>query len=121
MEVWYLKRPAQDGIKRRMALFIQNFISNRTFKVSITHTEVPQSSILSMTLSILSIIKTVNKGIEKCLYVGYFLIPYSSPNLASFERYICVSVFKQDRKMDCVSTKQKLCISEKKNELTTSI
>ena len=81
-------------------MFIQNFLSNRVFKVRLgsvlsnIHEQemgVPQGSILSVTLFILKInsIADVNpSSFEKSLFVDDFSITCSSRNMASIKRQL---------------------------------
>ena len=88
------------GIKGRLSLFLQNFLSDREFKVkvgstlSVLHKQeqgVPQESILSVTLfslKINNIGKTLNPGVDCSLYVDDFLICYRSKNMYTIERQL---------------------------------
>ena len=79
-------------------MFIQNFLSNRVFRVGLgsvysnIHVQemgVPQGSILSVTLSILkinSIANVIPSSFEKSLFVNDFSISCSSRNMASIEK-----------------------------------
>ena len=74
------------GLKGRLPNFIDNFLSNRCFKVRVGTTlsdlqgqgeGVPQGSILSVTLfsiKINNIVKALNPGVDCSLYVDDFLI-----------------------------------------------
>ena len=74
------------GLKGRLPIFVQNFLSNREFKVHVGSTlskahnqeqGVPQGSILSVTLfslKINNIVKCLNPGVDCSLYVDDFLI-----------------------------------------------
>ena len=78
------------GLKGRLPIFDQNFLSNREFKVRVGSTlskaynqvqGVPQGSILSVTLSSLkinNIVKCLNPGVDCSLYVHDFFICYRS-------------------------------------------
>ena len=78
------------GLKGRLPLFLQNFLTDREFKVKVGSTlselhnqeqGVPQGSILSVTLfslKINNIVKTLNPGVDCSLYVDDFLICYRS-------------------------------------------
>ena len=80
METWHHERFTSIGLKGRLPLFIQNFLSDRTFNVRIGNTlsnifkqeqGVPQGSILSPTLfgiKINDIVKCV-----KDLYCSHFV------------------------------------------------
>ena len=86
------------GLRGRMPMFIQNFLSNRVFRVCLgsvysdIHGQemgVPQGSILSVTLFILkinSIANVIPASFEKSLFVDDFSITCSSRNMASIER-----------------------------------
>ena len=86
------------GLKGRLPVFVQNFLSNREFKVCVgstlseTHNQeqgVPQGSILSVTLfslKINNIVKCLNPGADCSLYVDDFLICYRSKNMNTIER-----------------------------------
>ena len=74
------------GLNGRLPLFLQNFLTDREFKVKVGSTlselhnqeqGVPQGSILSVTLfslKINNIVKTLNPGVDCSLYVDDFLI-----------------------------------------------
>ena len=78
------------GVKGRLPIFVQNFLSNREFKVRVGSTlseahyqeqGVPHGSILSVTLfslKINNIVKCLNPGLDCSLYVDDFLICYRS-------------------------------------------
>ena len=78
------------GLKGRLPLFLQNYLTDREFKVKVgsvrseLHKQeqgVPQGSILSVTLfslKINNIVKTLNQGVDCSLYVDDFLICYRS-------------------------------------------
>ena len=86
------------GLKVRLPHFIDNFLSNRNFKVRVGTTPsdlqgqkegVPQGSILSVTLfsiTINNIVKTQNSGVDCSLYVDEFLICYRPKHLHIIER-----------------------------------
>ena len=73
------------GLKGRLPLFLQNFLTDREFKVKVGSTlselnnqeqGVPPGSILSATLFSLrfnNILKTLNPGVDCSLYVDEFL------------------------------------------------
>ena len=81
------------GLKGRLPHFIDNFLSNRNFKVRVGTTlsdlqgqeeGVPQGSILSVTLfsiKINHIVKALNPGVDCSLYVDDFLICYRSKHM----------------------------------------
>ena len=74
------------GLKGRLPLFLQNFLTDREFKVKVGSTlselhnqeqGVPQGSILSVTLfslKINNIVKTLNPGVDCSLYVDDFIV-----------------------------------------------
>ena len=84
----------------RLPLFLQNFLTDREFKVKVGSTlselhnqeqGVPQGSILSVTLfslKINNIVKTLNPGVDCSLYVDDFLICYRSKNMHTIERQL---------------------------------
>ena len=86
------------GLRGRMPMFIQNFLSNRVFRVRLgsvysdIHGQemgVPQGSIVSVTLFILkinSIADAIQASFENSLFVDDFSITCSSRNMASIER-----------------------------------
>ena len=87
------------GLKGRLPHFIDNFSSNRNFKVRVGTTlsdlqgqeeGVPQGSILSVTLfSIkINIFKALNPGVDCSLYVDDFLICYRSKHIHTIERQL---------------------------------
>ena len=83
------------GLRGRMPMFIQNFLSNRVFRVRLgsvysdihgQEMRVPQGSILSVTLFILkinSIADVIPASFEKSIFVDDFSITCSSRNMAS--------------------------------------
>ena len=76
------------GLKGRLPLFLQNFLTKFKVKVGSILSElhnqeqgVPQGSVLSVTLfslKINDIVKTLNPGVDCSLYVDDFLICYRS-------------------------------------------
>ena len=88
------------GLKGRLPIFVQNFLSNREFKVRVGSTlseahnqeqGVPQGSILSVTLfslKINNIVKCLNPGVDCSLYVDDLLICYRSKNMNTIERQL---------------------------------
>ena len=88
------------GLKGRLPHFIDNFLSNRNFKVRVGTTlsdlqgqeeGVPQGSILSVTLfsiKINNIVKALNLGVDCSLYVDDFLICYRSKHMHTIERQL---------------------------------
>ena len=94
------------GLKGRLPIFVQNFLSNREFKVRVGSTlseahnqeqGVPQGSILSVTLfslKINNIVKCLNPGVDCSLYVDDFLICYRSKNMNTIERQLQLNLNK---------------------------
>ena len=94
------------GLKGRLPIFVQNFLSNREFKVRVGSTlseahnqeqGVPQGSILSVTLfslKINNIVKCLNPGVNCSLYVDDFLICYRSKNMNTIERQLQLNLNK---------------------------
>ncbi len=88
------------GLRGRLPIFIQNFLSNRTFRVRVgtTYSDsyeqengVPQGSILSVTLfsiKINNIAKVLKPGVDCGLYVDDFQICYRSKNIHTIERQL---------------------------------
>ena len=88
------------GLKGRLPYFIDNFLSNRNFKVRVGTTlsdlqgqeeGVPQGSILSVTLfsiKINNIVKALNPGVDCSLYVDDFSICYRSKHMHTIERQL---------------------------------
>lgn len=88
------------GLRGRLPVFIQNFLSDRTFQVRLGNTVstekdqemgVPQGSVLSVTLfsiKIDSITKCLQPGANCSLYVDDFLICYRSSYMPSIERQL---------------------------------
>ena len=86
------------GLRGRLPLFIQNFLSNRHFRVRVGATcsdlyeqenGVPQGSILSVTLfglKINEIAKCMTPGTECCIFVDDFMALYRSRQMRSIER-----------------------------------
>ena len=87
-------------LKGRLPHFIDNFLSNRNFKVRVGATlsdlqgqeeGVPQGSILPVTLfsiKINNIVKSLNPGVDCSLYVDDFLICYRSKHMHTIERQL---------------------------------
>lgn len=92
------------GLRGHLPLFIDNFLSDRSFQVRLGSTisntypqemGVPQGSVLSVTLfniKINSIAEAISPDIHKCLYVDDYTISYSSRNMASIERKLQTSL-----------------------------
>ena len=97
------------GLRGHLPLLIQNFLSDRSFRVRVGNTYsnvypqemgVPQGSILSVTLfsiKINSIVKRLPFGMQCSLYVDDFVISYSSPYLNTAERQVqqCLNSLQQ--------------------------
>ena len=73
------------GLKCRLPNFIDNFLSNRCFKVRVGTTlsdlQGQEEGVLSVTLfsiKINNIVKALNPGVDCSLYVDDFLICYAS-------------------------------------------
>ena len=94
------------GLKGRLPIFVQNFLSNREFKVRVGSTlseahnqeqGVPQGSILSVfpfSIKINHIVKCLNPGVDCSLYVDDFLICYRSKNMITIERQLQLNLNK---------------------------
>jgi len=88
------------GLKGKLPYFISNFLSQREFNVRVNSTyfdnqeqemEVPQGSIISVTLfslKINSLAKVLNDNIEGSLYVDDFMICYQGKNMNIIERQL---------------------------------
>ena len=88
------------GLKGRLPHFIDNFLSNRYFKVRVGTTLSdlqgqregnPQGSILSVTLfsiKINNIVKALNPGVDCSLYVDDFLICYRSKYMHTIQHQL---------------------------------
>jgi ribonuclease HI len=88
------------GLRGRLPLFIQNFLSDRLFRVRVGSTYsghypqemgVPQGSILSVTLFSIKINNIANippPEIDTTLFVDDFSISYRSKNMRSIERHM---------------------------------
>ena len=96
-----IMKDLQDlGLKGRLPHFIQDFLSDRNFKVRVGSTlsesqeqeeGVPQGSILSVTLfgiKINNIVKCLNPGVDCSLYVDDFVICYRSKHMNTIERQL---------------------------------
>ena len=89
-----------------LPIFVQNFLSNREFKVRVgstlseTHNQeqgVPQGSLLSVTLfslKINNIVKCLNPGVDCSLCVDDFLICYRSKHMNTIERQLQLNLHK---------------------------
>ena len=88
------------GLKGRLPHFIDNFLSNRNFKVRVgtilsdlqgQEEGVPQGSILSVTLFSIKInnfVKALSLGVDCSLYVDDFLICHRSKHMHTIERQL---------------------------------
>ena len=94
------------GIRGKMAIFIKNFISARTFKVRlgqalsdscVQEQGVPQGSVLSVTLFGIAINDIANNlpfGVQANLFVDDLAIYYSSSSVNSIERKLQMAINK---------------------------
>ena len=92
-----MKHVHDIGLKGLLPLFLQNFLTDREFKVKVGSVQselhnqeqgVPQGSILSVTLfslKINNIVKILNPGVDCSLHVDDFLICYRSKNMHTIE------------------------------------
>ena len=116
------------GLKGRFPHLIDNFLSNRNFKVRVGTTlsdlqgqkeGVPQGSILSVTLfsiKINVIVKALNPGVDCSLYVDDFLICYRSKHVHTIERQLqqCLNKIQKwalENGFKLSKTKINICIS----------
>ena len=93
-----MKDPHDMDLRRRLPLFIQNFLSERKFRVRVgtslsdfydQEMGVPQGSILSVTLFIVKInsfTSCIRNGVDKSLFVDYFGVAYRSKHMQAIER-----------------------------------
>ena len=100
------------GLRGQMPMFIQNFLTNKVFRVRLgsvysdvhgQEMDVPQGSILSVTLFILkinSIANVIPASFEKSLFVDDFSITCSSRNIASIERQLQLCLNKVEKWAD---------------------
>ena len=100
------------GLKGRMPIFINNFLSNRVFKVRLgsllseIHSQemgVPQGCILSVTLFILKIndiVNVIKPGIDKSLFVDHFSISCMSKSIPVIERQLHANLNKIEKWAD---------------------
>ena len=86
-----------SGLRGHLPMFIKNFLHLRSFKVRVGKTYsdsfiqqlgVPQGSILSPTLFILKINKTLPSNIKCSLYVDDYAIYSSGPCLQTLEKHL---------------------------------
>ena len=92
-----LKKMHEWGIRGRLPIFIQNFLTDRKCKIRMgnftSHTYlldngIPQGSTLSVTLFLIAIndlITVIDAPIEKCLYVDDLLICYSAESMEEIQ------------------------------------
>ena len=88
------------GLRGRLPLFIENFLTDRTFRVRVGNimskyyeqeNGVPQGSILSVTLFSIkmnSIVEALKPGVDCGLYVDDFQISYRSKHVHTIERQL---------------------------------
>ena len=117
-----LKTLSEMGVKGHLALFIDNFLSSRMFKVRVGSTfsntfeqqqGVPQGSVLSVTLfglAINNIAKDIPADIEKNLFVDDLAIYLSSSTIPSIERKLQLAI----NKISSWTAKKGFKISESK-------
>ena len=102
--VMILQELKNSGISGNMAIYIQNFLSERTFSTIIGNSKsrlmiqeegVPQGSVLScslFSLALNSIARCLPPNIECSMYVDDFMIYSSSSQLASLQRRIQLAI-----------------------------
>jgi len=95
-----MKDLSDMDLKGHLPTFIENFLSDRHFRVRVGTTlsdlhdqemGVPQGSILSVTLfsvKINNIVKCIQPGVECSLYVDDFLICFRAKNMQTIERQL---------------------------------
>ena len=117
-----LKTLSEMGVKGHLALFIDNFLSSRMFKVRVGSTfsntfeqqqGVPQGSVLSVTLfglAINNIAKDIPDDIKKNLFVDDLAIYLSSSTIPSIERKLQLAI----NKISSWTAKKGFKISESK-------
>ena len=103
---------SQMGLRGHLPIFIQNFLSNRKFKVrlgssySAVHDQemgVPQGSVLSVTLFIIKINSlplAVNHNLYQSLYVDDFALACKSKYMPSAERQLQLALYDVQRWAD---------------------
>jgi hypothetical protein len=101
-----LKDLHQCGLRGKLPIFIQNFLTGRVFRVRVGSTlseyhnqemGVPQCSILSVILFILkinSIAAVIPPYIDSSLFVDYLSITFSARSMASCERKLQLTINK---------------------------
>ena len=94
------------GLDGRMPIFIQNFLQDRRFRVRMGEVfseekqqemGVPQGSVLSVLLfniKINNIVKNINSGTNRALYVDDFPICYRARNMNHIERQLQICLDK---------------------------
>ena len=94
------------GLRGCLPIFIENFLSNRTFRVLygtkcseefVQEEGVPQGAILSTTLfnvKINNITKCLQSNVDSSLYVDDFLIVYRSKRMSEIERKLQLTINK---------------------------
>lgn len=96
------------GLKGRLPNLINDFLSDRSFKVRVGSTlsdskiqeGVPQGCILSVTffnIKINNIVNCLNQGVDGSLYIDDLLIGYRSKNMHTAERQLQMCL---DKSMD---------------------
>ncbi|KAG1671734.1 RNA-directed DNA polymerase from mobile element jockey [Nymphon striatum] len=98
-----------SGLRGRMPIFINHFLTNRKFRVRVGTTfsdhfdlemGVPQGSILSVTLfslKINDIVNHVKSGTECFLYVDDLVVAYASKSISTIERHLQLSLNKIEK------------------------
>ncbi|KAG1705494.1 RNA-directed DNA polymerase from mobile element jockey [Nymphon striatum] len=98
-----------SGLRGRMPIFINHFLTNRKFRVRVGTTfsdhfdlemGVPQGSILSVTLfslKINDIVNHVKSGTQCFLYVDDLVVAYASKSISTIERHLQLSLNKIER------------------------
>ncbi|KAG1713961.1 RNA-directed DNA polymerase from mobile element jockey [Nymphon striatum] len=98
-----------SGLRGRMPIFINHFLTNRKFRVRVGTTfsdrfdlemGVPQGSILSVTLfslKINDIVNHVKSGTQCFLYVDDLVVAYASKSISTIERHLQLSLNKIEK------------------------
>ena len=104
-----MRDPHDLGSRRRLPIFIKNFLFERTFRVGVGSTfsdsqyqaeGVPQGSILSVTLfsiRINDIVKCLTPSIDCALYVEDFVICYQATHMNIVERQLQLNLNKANK------------------------
>ena len=99
-----LRKLYSSGLKGHLPLFIQNFLSDRTFQTRVDSSYssifkleegIPQGSVLSCTLFALAIndiVRHLPGGVKNSLYVDDFAIYYTSSTLRHAERILNTAI-----------------------------